>query len=86
MSLLRPPKRWASFLTQPNQAALKATSGNLERAADWLFSHADDMDAAVAQVNAPAAAAGVGLTRSPSRPTHTRLRGPALHTKALSGR
>ena len=31
-------------------AALKATQGNLERAADWLFSHADDLDGAVAEV------------------------------------
>ena len=30
-------------------AALKATQGNLERAADWLFSHADDLDSAVAE-------------------------------------
>jgi len=29
-------------------AALKSCSGNAERAADWLFSHADDLDAAVA--------------------------------------
>ena len=36
----------------PTQAegALKATNGNVERAADWLFSHSDDLDAAVAEV------------------------------------
>merc|ERR1712194_396207 len=28
-------------------AALKSCSNNTERAADWLFSHADDLDAAV---------------------------------------
>ena len=32
-------------------AALKACSGNLERAADWLFSHADDLPSAIAEVN-----------------------------------
>ena len=32
-------------------AALKACSGNLERAADWLFSHADDLASAIAEVN-----------------------------------
>lgn len=32
------------------KAALKATGGSLERAADWLFSHADDLGAAVAAV------------------------------------
>jgi ubiquitin carboxyl-terminal hydrolase 5/13 len=31
-------------------AALLATGGSLERAADWLFSHADGLDAAVAEV------------------------------------
>jgi len=33
------------------EAALKACAGNLERAADWLFSHADDLQSAIAQVN-----------------------------------
>ena len=46
-------------------AALKATDGNMERAADWLFSHADDMASAVALVmgggdDATAGAAGGG--------------------------
>ena len=36
-------------------AALIACDGNIERAADWLFSRADDLDAAVAEVNAAAA-------------------------------
>lgn len=31
-------------------AALKASGGSLEQAADWLFSHTDDLDAAVRQV------------------------------------
>lgn len=31
-------------------AALKATNHDIERAADWLFSHADDLDACVAEV------------------------------------
>ena len=35
-------------------AALKACGGNLERAADWLFSRADDLDAAVAQAESTA--------------------------------
>lgn len=34
------------------KAALRATGGSLERAADWLFSHADDLDAAVREVEA----------------------------------
>eukprot|EP00434_Breviolum_minutum_P016325 symbB.v1.2.014386.t1/scaffold1052.1/size141681/3 len=32
-------------------AALKSCMNSVERAADWLFSHADDLDAAVAAVN-----------------------------------
>lgn len=32
-------------------AALKATDNNLERAIDWIFSHMDDMDEAIALVN-----------------------------------
>lgn len=37
-------------------AALKASLGSLERAADWLFTR-DDIDKAVAEVLAPAPAA-----------------------------
>ncbi len=37
-------------------AALQACAGNLERAADWLFSHADDLAGAVAAVGRPAGA------------------------------
>ena len=33
----------------------RACDGNIERAADWLFSRADDLDAAGAEVNAAAA-------------------------------
>ncbi|CAL5228914.1 g12137 [Coccomyxa viridis] len=46
------------FTPQQAEAALKACNGSLERAADWLFSHSDDLDAAVASVNAPAASSG----------------------------
>jgi ubiquitin carboxyl-terminal hydrolase 5/13 len=38
------------FTEQQALAALTATGGSMERAADWLFSHAGDMDAAVAGV------------------------------------
>ncbi|CAM9439960.1 unnamed protein product [Phaeothamnion confervicola] len=41
-------------------AALGATGSNAERAADWLFSHSDDLDAAVAEVTAAATAGGSG--------------------------
>jgi len=35
-------------------AALSACAGNLERAADWLFSHADNLQAAIDEVNGDA--------------------------------
>jgi ubiquitin carboxyl-terminal hydrolase 5/13 len=43
------------FTSVQAAAALKATGLSLDRAADWLFSHADDLDAAVTAVNAKAA-------------------------------
>ncbi|CAN0252123.1 unnamed protein product, partial [Discosporangium mesarthrocarpum] len=39
------------FTEEQVKAALRSTGGNPERGADWLFSHTDDLDAAVAQVN-----------------------------------
>eukprot|EP01032_Pedospumella_encystans_P014206 gene14206-16332_t len=45
-------------------AALQATDNNIERAADWLFSHADDLDAAVAQVLSGASSGAGGATAS----------------------
>lgn len=38
------------FTEEQVRAALKATDNNSERAADWLFSHLDDMASAVAAV------------------------------------
>ncbi|KAK9828649.1 hypothetical protein WJX72_001313 [[Myrmecia] bisecta] len=38
------------FTDQQAGAALKACQGSVERAADWLFSHTDDLDSAVAAV------------------------------------
>ncbi|KAK9805947.1 hypothetical protein WJX73_007684 [Symbiochloris irregularis] len=46
-------------------AALKACDGSLERAGDWLFSHMDDLDAAVAGVNGTAPAT-TGATGQPA--------------------
>lgn len=57
------------FSAEQASVSLKATDGNLERAADWLFSHVGDMDAAIAAEkdkqngttangSAPAAASG----------------------------
>lgn len=38
--------------------ALAACGGSLERAADWLFSHMDDLESAVAAAKAAAAGGG----------------------------
>mmetsp|Transcript_1729 Transcript_1729/g.5222 ORF Transcript_1729/g.5222 Transcript_1729/m.5222 type:complete len:830 (+) Transcript_1729:24-2513(+) len=38
------------FSTKQAKAALVATTGDIERAADWLFSRMDDIDTAVAEV------------------------------------
>ena len=46
-------------------AALKACGGNIERAADWLFSHADDLDAAVAAVDGGGGGGGEGGGAAP---------------------
>lgn len=39
------------FTAEQASVSLKATDGNLERAGDWLMSHMDDMDAAIAAEN-----------------------------------
>mmetsp|Transcript_62 Transcript_62/g.92 ORF Transcript_62/g.92 Transcript_62/m.92 type:complete len:885 (-) Transcript_62:589-3243(-) len=62
------------FNDQQAKAALKACGGNIERAADWLFSHMDDLDSAVASVlSAPAAGRAAGGA------------GPAAASRVLDG-
>ncbi|GFR49487.1 hypothetical protein Agub_g11426 [Astrephomene gubernaculifera] len=46
-------------------AALQACSGSLERAADWLFNHMDDLEGAVAKVLSEAAAASASASAAP---------------------
>lgn len=41
-------------------AALKSCNGDVERAADWLFSHADDLNGAMASINPVVSNASVG--------------------------
>jgi len=48
------------FEAEAAEAALTATGGSVERAGDWLFSHMDDLAAAVAAVQGQAAAAAAG--------------------------
>lgn len=40
-----------AFTPDQVRAALKATSGAADRAADWLFSHMDDLDGAIAALD-----------------------------------
>jgi ubiquitin carboxyl-terminal hydrolase 5/13 len=48
------------FNEEAAAAALTACQGSVERAGDWLFSHMDDLDAAVAAVKQQAAGGGGG--------------------------
>ena len=43
-------------------AALQSCGGNAERAGDWLFSHMDDLDSAVASVLSAQSAAPASST------------------------
>lgn len=48
------------FTAEQVRAALKHCAGAADRAADWLFSHMDDLDGAIAALESPAAAAASG--------------------------
>lgn len=52
------------FTEEQCRAALTATTNNVERAADWLFSRMDDLDAAVAEI------LSAGATTAPSGNSH----------------
>lgn len=47
-----------AFTVDQVRAALKATSGAPDRAADWLFSHMDDLHSAIAALDAPSSGDG----------------------------
>lgn len=47
------------------RAALKETNGAADRAADWLFSHMDDLDSAIAALNSKNAAAATEDSSTP---------------------
>jgi len=47
-----------AFTADQVRAALKETSGAADRAADWLFSHMDDLDGAIAALSTKAASGG----------------------------
>ncbi|KAG2446804.1 hypothetical protein HYH02_008364 [Chlamydomonas schloesseri] len=54
------------FSEEHAKAALQACSGSLERAADWLFNHMDDLDGAVAKVLSEAAGAAAAAAAAPA--------------------
>eukprot|EP00978_Attheya_sp_CCMP212_P045422 scaffold345742_cov31-Attheya_sp.AAC.1 len=58
------------FTSDQVRAALKETGGAADRAADWLFSHMDDLDGAIAALESKASSGGGGGrdTTSGSRP------------------
>lgn len=67
------------FTAEQARAAMIATSNNVERAADWLFSRMDDLDGAVAEVLSGASSTGATTTTSRG---HTALEGLAAETPA----
>jgi ubiquitin carboxyl-terminal hydrolase 5/13 len=52
------------FTADQVRAALKETGGASDRAADWLFSHMDDIDGAIAALNSASASTGTTTTTS----------------------
>eukprot|EP00616_Rhizochromulina_sp_CCMP1243_P005857 CAMPEP_0118975056 /NCGR_PEP_ID=MMETSP1173-20130426/14328_1 /TAXON_ID=1034831 /ORGANISM="Rhizochromulina marina cf, Strain CCMP1243" /LENGTH=845 /DNA_ID=CAMNT_0006924877 /DNA_START=18 /DNA_END=2555 /DNA_ORIENTATION=- len=71
------------------QAVLEHTDGNAERAADWLFSHSDDLDGAVAAISGAADASAGGEPPAPQSlgdgPGNYKLRGFISHIGRNTG-
>lgn len=51
------------FTERQAEAALKATGGDAARGADWLFSHTDNLDAAVTEVSLEELKVTVGTSK-----------------------
>lgn len=66
------------YSEQDAQAALKATDHNMERAADWLFSHPDDLQHAVAQV--------LGASSNARNSDEKKACDPEIDSKSLIGK
>lgn len=70
------------FTEEQSRAALKETSNNVERAVDWLFSHADDPVAVANALSggaAPAPPAGGAAGSTPAGPTAGLKDGPGKY-------
>lgn len=63
-----------AFTADQVRAALQHTNGAADRAADWLFSHMDDLDEAMASIN-PGAASGTETSRSEKAPLEDAAQG-----------
>lgn len=56
-----------AFTADQVRAALKHTGGAADRAADWLFSHMDDLEGAMAALN-PSSSSGTETSRPSQKP------------------
>lgn len=61
------------FTIDQVRAALKETSGAADRAADWLFSHMDDLDSAIANLQGNSSTGGTGEASGPGPNTNASL-------------
>ncbi|BDA47746.1 Ubiquitin carboxyl-terminal hydrolase 5 [Coccomyxa sp. Obi] len=68
------------FTNQQAEAALKACDGSLERAADWLFSRGDTLDADVAAILNPAAAPAASAAAASGNAAAAFDDGPGTYT------
>jgi len=71
------------FSTTQAKKALRETSGNVERAVDWLFSHPDDMGDEPSEPTVAPAKAPPGLTSLPARyqlKAFISHKGPSVHS------
>ena len=76
------------FSEQHAAGALKATGNDMERAADWLFSHMDDLDGAVAALEGEGGAGGGDASTNASLEDGNgryRLRGFVSHIGGNTG-
>ena len=79
------------FTERQSAGALDACQGSVERAADWLFSHADDLEAALGQVEAKAqeksgaGAGGGGEAKFEDGPGEYELTGIVSHIGKNTG-
>ena len=67
------------FTAVQAEAALKASDGIPDRAAEWLFSRSDDLDGAIAALQNEEASINVEINENPSARGHYQLFGFISH-------